>query len=656
MKQTHLLMFAKQSPGHALLCLTVIALLSSGNGVKGSPPPPNLIPLKVLFDSPVRKAPLISPDGQKIAYLAPDEKGVLNIWVRTRGRADDRMVSRLKRGPSYGRFFWQYDSRHLIYFADQNGDENTHLYQLDLHTRSTRDLTPFKDISADVVATSSLFPDQMLVAINLRKPEIHDVYRIDLRSGKATLDTENPGDVDYSFFRVDSHFQIRAAMGTLSDNSLEIRIRDTPKSPWHTIQKWGTDDNSLFVTGIVGFTPDDRGLYLTSSVGANAARFVKVDLATGQSTVLAEDKMYDVEPDTTLLQPTRNSIEAIRVYRERGEWVVLDPSLEADFRVLRKVRDGDFEITSRDLKEKTWIVSYTPDDGPVYFYAYDRASRKAAFLFSDRPALEKYKLAKMKSITFQARDGMTIYGYLTLPPGESPRNLPLVVYVHGGPWVRDVWGFDRTVQWLANRGYGVLQINYRGSAGYGKAYLNAGNREWGAKMNTDLIDGKDWAVRQGLADPRRVAIYGYSYGGYAVLAALAFTPDEFACGIDLYGPSSLVSMIKSDPPYYKVLRSLNDQRVGNVDTEVEFLNSRSPIFKVDQIKAPLLVGQGANDVRVTQAESDRMVAALKARGRSVEYLLFPNEGHGGWRAEDYATFTAAAEKFLAKHLGRRAEQ
>jgi dipeptidyl aminopeptidase/acylaminoacyl peptidase len=300
-------------------------------------------------------------------------------------------------------------------------------------------------------------------------------------------------------------------------------------------------------------------------------------------------------------------------------------------------------------------VSYVMDNGPVYFYSYDRATKKASLLFSNQPALEKYQLAKMQPISFQARDGMTIYSYLTLPVGVPPKNLPAVLYVHGGPWGRDVWGLNSTAQWLANRGYAVLQINFRGSAGYGKNYLNAGNREWAGKMHDDLIDGKRWLVKQGYADPKRVGIMGGSYGGYATLVGLTFTPDEFAAGVDIVGPSNIVTLLKTIPPYWEPTKAMFKRRVGDLETEVEFLHSRSPLFKADQIKAPLLIGQGANDPRVKQAESEQIVEAMRKANKPVEYIVYMDEGHGFARPENRLHFYAKAEEFLAKHLGGRFE-
>jgi dipeptidyl aminopeptidase/acylaminoacyl peptidase len=347
--------------------------------------------------------------------------------------------------------------------------------------------------------------------------------------------------------------------------------------------------------------------------------------------------------------------QAVSFVRERSEWQVLDPSIQADFDALRKVRDGDFSVVSRDLADTKWIVAFDLDNAPVSYYVYDRATKKAGFLFTNRPKLEKFKLAAMKPGSFQSRDGLTIHAYLTLPVDKDPKNLPLILNVHGGPWGRDTWGLDNEAQWMANRGYAVLQINFRGSTGYGKAFLNAGDREWGAKMHDDILDSKQWAIAQGYADPNRICIYGGSYGGYATLVGVAFTPAEFTCGVDIVGPSNLVTLLKSIPPYWEPVRALFRQRVGHEETQKDFLESRSPLFKAGQIQVPLLIAQGANDPRVKQAESDQIVAAMRKNAKPVEYIVFPDEGHGFARPENRLKFYAAAEMFLAKYLGGTAQ-
>ncbi|MFQ5927424.1 MAG: alpha/beta fold hydrolase [Terriglobia bacterium] len=605
-----------------------------------------MVPRELLLGNPERASPRLSPDGTKVAYLAPD-KGVLNVWVRTVGKEDDHAVTAdKKRGIRI--FFWQEDSEHILYMQDFAGDENWHLYQTNLKTKLTRDLTPFQGIQARPLDTDPNFPDQILVGLNVRDPRLHDVYRINLKNGAVELDTENAGDV--TGWTPDNNFQIRAAQVFAPDGGTIIRIRDNPKAPWREFQRWGADET---FGGVAGFTPDNKGVRLISSVGANAARLVEVELATGKSRVIAEDPQYDV--GVVMTHPKTHKIEAVRFTRARREWQVIDNSLQGDFDALAKVRDADFSISSRDYQDKTWLVAYIVDDGPVYYYAYDRASQQATLLFSHHPKLEQYKLAKMKPLSFQARDGLTIHGYLTLPVDTEPRNLAMVLFVHGGPWGRDVWGFNGVAQWLANRGYAALQVNFRGSTGYGKAFVNAGDREWAGKMHDDLIDGVNWAIAQGYADPKKVCIMGGSYGGYATLVGVSFTPDTFACGVDIVGPSNIVSLIKSIPPYWKPIKSLFDKRVGKVGSEDEFLKSRSPLFKADQIKVPLLVAQGANDPRVPQAESEQLVEAVRKKGQKVEYLLFPDEGHGFARPENRLAFYAAAEQFLARILGGRAE-
>ncbi len=341
--------------------------------------------------------------------------------------------------------------------------------------------------------------------------------------------------------------------------------------------------------------------------------------------------------------------------RGKPVWKVLDPSIVDDFAAIAQVRPGEFNIASRDLADKTWVVSYSADDKPTYYYLYHRDGKKADLLFSSQPKLENAALAKMQPIHYPARDGLTIHGYLTTPPGGEAKNLPTVLLVHGGPWARDSWGFNPMVQWLANRGYAVLQVNYRGSTGYGKQFVNAGNKEWAAKMHDDLIDGVNWAVKQGVADRQKVAIMGGSYGGYATLVGLTFTPDVFVCGVDIVGPSNILSLLKTIPPYWTPMRAIFDKRVGSIEKEEEFLRSRSPLFKVDRIKAPLLIGQGKNDPRVKQAESDQIVEAMHKAGRPVEYVIYTDEGHGFQRPENRLHFYAKAEEFLAKYLGGRAE-
>jgi dipeptidyl aminopeptidase/acylaminoacyl peptidase len=612
----------------------------------GGTPAAGLIPREVLFASPERAAPQVSPDGLKLAYLAPRE-GVLNVWVRTLGKSDDRVVTDdKKRG--IRQYFWQGDSAHILHLQDKDGDENWHLHQTTLADGKTKDLTPFEGVQAQIVGTSARAPHSLLVGLNQRDRRLFDVFRLDLTNGNLEPDTENPGDV--VGWSADENLSVRACQVFSPEGGAIIRVREGAGSLWRDFQKWGPEET---FGGVAGFTPDGKGVWLLSSVGAETTRLLETPLEGGEPRVLAEDPRYDVSG--TMTHPKTGALEAVAFNRERAEWKALDPSIAADFEALRKVKDGDFSIASRDDADRTWVVAYVVDDGPVQYYTWNRASRKAEFLFTNRPKLERHVLSKMKPVSFPARDGLKLEGYLTTPAGAPAGRLPLVLNVHGGPWGRDSWGLNGEVQWLANRGYAVLQVNFRGSTGYGKKHINAGDREWGGKMHDDLIDAVKWAVAQGIADPGRVAIYGASYGGYSALVGAAFTPDVFTCAVDVVGPSSIVTLIKSIPPYWKPFLSVLNRRVGNLETEEAFLQERSPINKVDAIRIPLLVAQGANDPRVKEAESAAIVAAVRGKGKDVEYLCFPDEGHGFARPENRMAYYASAEAFLAKHLGGRIE-
>jgi dipeptidyl aminopeptidase/acylaminoacyl peptidase len=364
-----------------------------------------------------------------------------------------------------------------------------------------------------------------------------------------------------------------------------------------------------------------------------------------------------VDAGEVLFHPRRHTVQAVSFAPGRAAWTVIDPEVKADFEALAMLFDGDFSVVNRDDRDATWLVAYDSDRGPIRYYAWDRTARKGTFLFTARPKLEGLALAPMQPVAIAARDGLSLHAYLTLPVGVTPKRLPMVLFVHGGPWGRDTWGYDAYAQWFANRGYAVLQVNFRGSTGYGKALLNAGNRQWGLKMHDDLLDAVDWAVKQGHADPSKVAIYGGSYGGYAALAGVTFTPDTFACAVDIVGPSNLQTLIRSIPPYWKPIRAMFDVRIGNVDDpkDADLVRNASPLFKADRIKKPLLIGQGANDPRVKQAESEQIVAAIEKSGGEVTYVLYPDEGHGFARPQNSVDFNARAEAFLAACLGGRAE-
>lgn len=613
---------------------------------------PPLIERYILFGNPERISPKLSPDAKYLAYIAPDEQNVLQVWLRTVGQQDDRVLtSDKKRGIRI--FFWTYNPNQLVYMQDSDGDENFHLYlvnirpQADAGKEIVRDLTPFQGVKASPVELDPKFPNQLLVEMNLNNPQKNDVYRVNLTNGAVEYDTDNPGNIVR--WQADASLVIHAATAATPDGGSDLLYREKIDQPWEVLRHWGPNEEGASII----FSADGKTLYIEGNHDANAQRLLAVDLATRQETAIAEDEQYDV--GVVMIQPVTRVIQAVSFDKDKQEWRVLDPSIAADFEAIALVRPGEFTIVSRDLEDKNWLIAYTTDDGPVYYYAYNRESKTSTYLFSNQPKLEGLQLASMQPISYKARDGLTIHGYLTTPAGIPEKNLPTVLLVHGGPWVRDSWGFDSVVQWLANRGYAVLQVNYRGSTGYGKAFLNAGNREWAGKMHDDLIDGVDWLVQLGIADPKKIAIMGGSYGGYATLVGLTFTPDVFAAGVDIVGPSSLITLIETIPPYWEPLRAMLYHRVGNLETEEEFLKARSPLFFIDRIQKPLLIGQGANDPRVKQAESDQIVNAMRQRNLPVEYVLYPDEGHGFARPENRLHFFAIAEEFLAKYLGGRFE-
>jgi dipeptidyl aminopeptidase/acylaminoacyl peptidase len=606
---------------------------------------PALIPRDALFGNPERASPRVSRDGKRLGYLAPDE-GVLNVWVRSAGREDDRVVTH-DRGRGIQTYFWAEDNEHLLYLQDTDGDENWHLSSVHLASNEVRDLTPFEGVRVEDVITDPNHPGEVLVAINRRDPQVFDLHRLRLKTGDLEREAENPG--NYVGWLTDHDFRVRGATAAEPDGGFQLLVSREPGAEFEPFLRWGPEDNG----GALGFTPDGQGLYVEDSLQSDTTELYSISLASKSRHVLGRSDKVDVGP--VMIHPTRHHVQAVGYNLHRLEWTVLDPAIADDLERLRKVHSGELNIVSRDKADQAWLAAYQSDQEPVRYYYYDRREKQATYLFSNRADLENYTLAPMKPVTIRARDGLDLPSYLTVPSGPDAKNLPLVLNVHGGPWARDSWGYDPEAQWLANRGYAVLQVNYRGSVGFGKAFVNAGNRQWGARMHDDLLDAVAWAKSEGIADPKRVCIYGGSYGGYAALVGAAFTPDVFCCAVDIVGPSSIVTLIESIPPYWAPLMHVFRVRVGDVETEREFLESRSPLFQAGQIRIPMLIAQGANDPRVKQAESEQIVEGLRGKGKHVDYLLFPDEGHGFVRPENRMAFYAAAEQFLEQHLGGRAE-
>jgi dipeptidyl aminopeptidase/acylaminoacyl peptidase len=606
----------------------------------------DLIPRDVLFGNPERMAPAVSPDGTRLAHVAPAD-GILNVWVGPLGGGDARQVSN-DRERGVRAFAWCADNHHIIYPQDTGGDENWHLHVVDPDEGTDVDVTPFDGVQARILAADREQPHLIVVGLNRDNPELHDAYLLDVRDGSLELVAKNPG---FASWLIDRQLRVRGGIAFLPDGGAEIRVGDPAAGEYRTLVAIGAED--AITTDVAGFTHDGSAIYLVTSKDVNAARLLRMDVETGDFEVLAEDPIYDVSE--VEVDPATHEVQVVTFTRERADHVVLDDALRADFEAMGALHPGDLHFNGRDHADRIWILGFTADDGPVSYYAFDRSAGEGTFLFAHKPDLEGYTLASMEPFSVTSRDGLELHGYLTFPPGSDRSQVPTVLFVHGGPWARDEWGFSPDPQWLANRGYLCVQVNYRGSTGYGKDFLNAGDREWGARMHDDLLDAVAWVVEQGYADPERIAIYGGSYGGYAALVGATFSPDVFRCAIDVVGPSDLRTLIRSIPPYWAPLVAQFHQRVGNPDTEPDFLWSRSPLSRVDAIRIPMLIAQGANDPRVKREESEQIVAAMSERGIPHRYLVFEDEGHGFRKPENNLAFHAAAEEFLAEHLGGRLE-
>ncbi|MCJ7622658.1 MAG: prolyl oligopeptidase family serine peptidase, partial [Anaerolineaceae bacterium] len=554
-----------------------------------------LIPRKVLFDNPDKASARISPDGTKISYLAPLD-GVLNIWV---GPVDNRETAKpvtddKVRGVRF--YSWAYTYQHILYLQDKGGDENWRLYSVNLETDETKDITPLEGVQAQVQEVSPRFPDEILVGINDRVPQLHDIYRIHLDTGERTLVQENTE--NFAGFMTDQNFNIRFGMKMNPDGTVELFQPGEPD--WTSYLVIPKED--ALTTNPIGFDKSGKLLYLTDSRGRNTAALFTLNIETGEKTLIAENDRSDV--DDIMIHPTEKNLLAVAFAYERKEWQILDEAITADLDYLKDVADGDAEVVSWTHDASHWIVAYTMDNGPVRYYLYDRQAKDAKFLFTNRKALEGVTLSNMHPVVVAARDGFMLVNYYTLPPEYEGKThpdkpLPMILFVHGGPWGRDQWGYNPYHQIMANRGYAVLSVNFRASTGFGKEFINAGDLEWAGNMHNDLLDSVDWAIEEGIADPDRVAIMGGSYGGYATLVGLTFTPEKFACGVDIVGPSNLITLISSIPPYWEPTIELFAKRMGDHRTEEGEIHllERSPLTHVDRIIRPLLIGQGANDPR-----------------------------------------------------------
>jgi dipeptidyl aminopeptidase/acylaminoacyl peptidase len=632
-----------------------------------------LIPRADLFGNPDKTSLRVSPDGQYISFLAPVE-GVLNVWVAPADKpGDGKAVSKdTQRG--IRQYFWSYTGKHLLYLQDEGGDENWMLHSVNVETGEDVNLTPFEEIldaegkpimlpsgkkmrpRVDVQEVSPDTPEVILVGLNKRDPQYFDLYRLNILDGALELVQQNDR---FAGFVTDEAYTVRFATLVTPEGGSQY-FKPDGKGGWELYMS--IDAENMMTTGLMGFDRSGSTLYMRDSRGRNTAALVAMDMASGESTVLAENAKADVSG--IMADPATGKVQAVSSNYDRVSWQILDDAIAGDLEYLKTVVDGDISVTSRTLDDKKWAVAYVKDNGPVRYYLYDREVGKAEFLFTNKDALEKYTLANMAPVIIPARDGLELVSYLTLPVSQDEDHdarpeqpLPMVLFVHGGPWARDAWGYNPYHQWLANRGYAVLSVNFRGSTGFGKAFINASNLEWAGTMHDDLLDAVNWAVAEGIAVKEKIAIMGGSYGGYATLVGLTFTPDVFACGVDIVGPSNLNTLLASIPPYWKPTLDLFSTRVGDPRTEdgKALLEERSPLTYVDKIEKPLLIGQGANDPRVKQAEADQIVKAMQEKTIPVTYVLYPDEGHGFARPENRLSFNAVAELFLAQHLGGRTE-
>ncbi|GAB3474841.1 S9 family peptidase [Nocardiopsis coralliicola] len=627
---------------------------------------PPLIPIEDLFAPPERSGAQISADGTRIAFLAP-WKDRMNVWVQELG-ADGRPEGEPRcvtadETRSVQHYELTPDPRWLLYLQDDGGDENHHLFRIDLDDPGAAavDLTPFPGARVLSHKLSHRRPGAVLMEINARNPAELDLVELDIATGAITVLAENPGDV-LGWIAADDGAPL--AISQDGDGSMPLYRWD--RGPADPIAVFSGADYPLGVYPMEP-TADGSGLLIGSHTGSDRMRLARVDLATGEESEVDSHPEHDLDAirrgvammgSPLIRNPATGALLGARYYGQRQVVRALDPGFGAVLEKLESLSEGDIGALSCDRAARRWVVSYEHDRDPHVTWLYDHATGEAHRLFRARPRLDPASLAPKHPVSFPARDGLDLTGYLTLPPGAEPADLPTVLLVHGGPWYRESWSFGPEVQLLANRGYAVLQVDFRGSVGHGRAHMRAAIGELAGAMHDDLLDAADWAVEQGYADPDRIAVFGGSYGGYAALVGAAFTPERFAAAVDYVGISDLENFMRSLPPFARKGLVNNWYRYGgnpDIAEQAADLRARSPIHRVDAVRIPLLIVQGANDVRVVRAESDNMVAALRARGVEVEYLVKDDEGHGFVNPENVMDFYRAAAGFLARHLGGRPE-
>ena len=606
-------------------------------------PSPNLttqIPLEDFFKNPDKSGFVLSPNGEYLAFLKPWQRR-MNIHIQKPGETEAVRITAATERDIPG-FLWCGNQR-IVYTQDAKGDENYRLFAVDLDGKNHKDLTPYDQVQARIIDRLDEDATEILVALNNRDPQVHDLYRIDVVTGAIRLVAQNPGNI--ADWLADHDGQVRLAVTTDGVNT-SILYRERESESFHPIATNSFRENLSPLL----FTFDNRYVYMASNLGRDKTAVVKYDPASGRELEVVYAHP-EVDVAYLLSSKHRKTITGVSFVTWKHEYHFFDETRRERQRDLERRLPGcEINLTSMSKDETKFIVRTSSDKSLGAYYFYDTVLSSLSKLSDVSPWLDETQLADMRPITYTARDGLTIHGYLTLPRGVTPQNLPVVVNPHGGPWYRDVWGYNREVQFLANRGYAVLQTNYRGSTGYGRKFWEISFKQWGLTMQDDISDGVAWLVAQGIADAKRIAIYGGSYGGYAVLAGLAFTPNLYACGVDYVGVSNLLTFMKSIPPYWQPFLEMMYAMVGHPEQELALLTAASPVFHTDQIRSPLLIAQGANDPRVNKSESEQIVAALKNKGVEVEYLFKENEGHGFHNEENRFDFYRAMETFLAKHL------
>jgi dipeptidyl aminopeptidase/acylaminoacyl peptidase len=606
----------------------------------------DFIPMRDFFRHPDRAYYRISGDGKTLSFMQPWERR-MNIYVQPVGSNAEPVRITSEKDRDIPNYFWKGADR-VVYTKDFGGDENDHIVVVDRKGGEPKDVTPYPGVKAIIVDPLVELPDRMLVGLNKRVKEVFDVYDLDLASGALTLVAENPGNI--TDWGADHAGHVRYAIATDGVNRTYL-YRDDAKSAWKPVLTTTFRDQFQPLL----FTADNRKLYVGSNLGRDKVAIVLVDPATGKEGAMVYER-NDVDVGSIAWSKARQRASFVNYQTWKNERHYLDPDAKELFSKLEAKLPG-YEVTLQSLTddETRMIVAATSDRTQGARYLYDRNADTLTKLGDVAPWLPEAQMAAMKPIEYRTRDGLTVHGYLTLPNGVAPKKLPVVVNPHGGPWFRDGWGFNPEVQFLANRGYAVLQMNYRGSTGYGRKFWEASFKQWGFAMQDDVTDGVEWLIRQGIADPKRVCIYGGSYGGYATLEGLVKTPDLYACGVDYVGVSNLFTFMKTIPPYWKPFLSMMHEMVGDPEKDKARLAEASPALNARRIKAPLLIAQGARDPRVNKDESDQMVAALKKRGIDVPYIVKENEGHGFHNEENQFDFYEAMERFLAKYLGSRAQ-